>query len=147
VSDARDLRLEISSEPSVEDVHFLDDRIYDFNVEATGIDDGRWLAIFVRDAAGAIVAGLHGHTWGETCEIRTVWVDASLRGRGLGRRLLAAAEAEAVRRACRQIVLATHSFQAPEFYRKLGFEVLAAVDEYPRGHRNLTLRKRLSAAD
>jgi ribosomal protein S18 acetylase RimI-like enzyme len=147
VSDPRELRLEISSEPSVEDVHFLDDRIYDFNVEATGIDDGRWLAIFARDAAGGIVAGLHGHTWGETCEIRTVWVHASLRRRGLGRKLLAAAEAEAVARACRQIVLTTHSFQAPDFYRKLGFEPLAAVDDYPRGHRNLTLRKRLAATD
>jgi hypothetical protein len=37
----------------------------------------------------------------------------------------------------------TFSFQAPAFYAKYGFEVLAVVDDHPRGHRNLLLRKRL----
>jgi ribosomal protein S18 acetylase RimI-like enzyme len=40
-------------------------------------------------------------------------------------------------------VLETHSFQAPGFYRKLGFDVIGRVDGYPRGHEYLTLVKRL----
>ena len=54
-----------------------------------------------------------------------------------------AVEAEAKARNCRQIVLETHSFQAPGFYRKLGFEVIGTVDGYPLGHQYLTLVKRL----
>jgi len=36
-------------------------------------------------------------------------------------------------------------FRAPSFYERHGFEVLAAIEEYPRGHRNLLMRKRLPA--
>ena len=54
-----------------------------------------------------------------------------------------AAEHEARRRGCRQILLATFTFQAPAFYTKHGFEIVAVVDDHPYGHENLLLRKRL----
>ena len=130
-------------EPSPAEVEFLEDRLYEFNAGTTGIDDGRWLGVFHRDDAGSIVAGAAGLTWGGTCELRQVWVETSARGRGLGRRLMAEVEAEAVRRRCGQIVLSTYSFQAPGFYRKLGFEVVAEIPDNPRGHAHLVLRKRL----
>jgi GNAT superfamily N-acetyltransferase len=131
-------------EPASADIEFLEDRLYEFNAGTTGIGDGRGLGIFLRDDTNTIVAGAAGHTWGETCELRQVWVAAELRGRGVGRGLLAEAEAEAVRRGCRQLVLTTHSFQAPEFYRKLGFDVISELPDYPRGYSHLVLRKRLS---
>jgi len=130
-------------EPSSADIGFLEDRLYEFNVAATGVGGGLSLAVFLRDESKTIVAGAAGHTWGETCELRQIWVAEPSRGRGLGRRLIAEAEAEAVRRGCRQLVLTTHSFQAPEFYRNLGFEVVAEVPDYPRGHSQLVLRKLL----
>jgi ribosomal protein S18 acetylase RimI-like enzyme len=135
------------ADPSSSDVEFLEDRLYEFNAGTTGIDGGRTLGVFLRDEARNIVAGATGHTWGEACELRQVWVAESLRGRGLGRRLMTEAQAEALRRGCRQLVLTTHSFQAPEFYRKLGFEVVSEILDCPRGHSHLTLRKRLAPCD
>jgi GNAT superfamily N-acetyltransferase len=140
------VRFEIS-DPSSSDVEFLEDRLYEFNAGTTGINDGQTLGVFLRDEAGTIVAGAIGHTWGEAGELRQVWVAERLRGRGVGRRLMREAEAEALRRGCRQIVLTTHSFQAPEFYRKLGFEVVLEILDCPRGHSHLTLRKRLVPCD
>jgi hypothetical protein len=41
------------------------------------------------------------------------------------------------------MVLTTFDFQAPEFYTKHGFHLLAAVGDYPKGHASLLLQKAL----
>jgi len=129
-------------DPTPDEVQYLEDRIYEFNSSATGIGDGEWLAFFLRDR-DRIVAGICGNTWGGTCELRQFWVEQSQRNCGLGTKLLHAAEREARRRGCTQIVLMTFSFQAPAFYERHGFEAVAAIDDHPQGHRNVLMRKRL----
>jgi GNAT superfamily N-acetyltransferase len=133
----------IAVEPTPDEVQYLEDRIYEFNSSVTGIADGELLAFFVRDR-DRIVAGICGNTWGGTCEVRQFWVEESRRHNGLGTKLLQAAEQEARRRGCTQIVLMTFSFQAPAFYARHGFEVVATIDDHPRGHRNFLMRKRLA---
>jgi GNAT superfamily N-acetyltransferase len=133
--------------PTPDEIHYLEDRIYEFNSATTGITNGEWLAFFERDEIGRIVAGISGDTWGGVLEIRQLWVDESRRSEGLGTKLLEAAEREGRRRGCTQVVLMTFSFQAPAFYAKHGFEVVAALDDHPRGHRNLLLRKVLHESD
>ena|SRR5437588_219601 len=140
-----DPKLDLTDSPDRDDVQFLDDRLYDFNVAATGIDDGRLLAIFARDDAGRVVGGLYGWTWGGCCHVRTLWVDESRRGQGLGTRLMTMAEREARSRGATQMLLDTHSFQAPAFYHRLGFVSVGAYADYPRGHRQIFLQKALGA--
>src|SRR5689334_11580739 len=104
----------VGDEASIEDLQFLEEQINEFNFATTGIDDARLLVMLLRDDAGRIYAGLSGHTWGGVAEIRWLWVDESRRHAGVGGDLLRAAEAEALARGCRKIVLSTHSFQAPD---------------------------------
>jgi GNAT superfamily N-acetyltransferase len=136
-------RFTILETPDRGDVQFLEDRIDEFNVSCSGIDDVRLLTIILRDRDGSIVAGLYGWTWGHCCEVKTLWVHERWRGRGLGTGLMTAAEAEARRRGAAQMVLSTHSFQAPDFYRRLGFESFGRVEDYPVGFASIYLRKRL----
>ena len=117
--------------------------LYRFNVEATGIDDGDLLVITVRGDDDAMVAGLFGWTWGGTCFVDLLHVAEEHRGAGLGSRLLTAAEEEGSRRGCTQVVLATHSFQAPEFYRVRGYVEYGRIDDYPAGHAQIHLAKPL----
>jgi GNAT superfamily N-acetyltransferase len=125
---------------------FLVDRIYEFNARATGCLDGRLVGGRLRDEAGDVVAGFNGHTWGGCCVLVHVWVHEALRGRGLGRALMHAAESEAARRGCGQVVLSTHSFQAPAFYERLGYARLAVIPDQPKGHADLVYVKRLRGA-
>jgi GNAT superfamily N-acetyltransferase len=133
--------LEIEDDPRPEDVAALSDRLYGFNSSVTGVNDGRWLAIFVRDKAGEIEAGLHGWTWGRTGFIQTLWVRDDLRHQGLGARLLATAEQEARRRGCVEVQLDTHDYQAPDFYRRNGYEVIGELPGWPANTRRIFYRK------
>ncbi|MEO8030358.1 MAG: GNAT family N-acetyltransferase [Gemmatimonadota bacterium] len=134
-----------TEEPALADVAFLEQQLDQFNARTTGIHDARRIGVLVRDSSGQILAGVTGYTWGGTCFLGQVWVDESARRNGLGRQLMAEAEAEMRRRGCRQIVLTSHSFQAPGFYQKLGFEIVAEISDYPLGHSDFLLRKPLDA--
>jgi len=135
--------LQVIDAPEALDVQALEDALYDFNVARTGCDDGRYLAIFLKDESGALYAGLSGHTWGAACEIKLFWIAEAQRGRGLGSHMLAAAEAEARTRGCVMVTLASHSFQAPDFYKARGYVEVARIEGYPRGHANVHLVKML----
>ena len=94
----------------------------------------------------AIVAGISGWTWGDCCELQSLWVEPGLSGRWLGLRLLAAAEAEATARGCTQTVHFTYGFQAQRLYERAGYELVGRVEDFPSGTDCLWYRKRLSAA-
>jgi GNAT superfamily N-acetyltransferase len=125
---------------------FLADRIYEFNSKATAYFDGMLLAGCVRCVTGEIIAGFVGHTWGGCCELAHVWVHERHRGRGLGTLLLRSAEAEAVARGCEPIVLATHSFQAPGFYERMGYEKKYVIEGRPKGHADIIYVKVLQGS-
>jgi GNAT superfamily N-acetyltransferase len=122
---------------------FLHSALARFNGDETGLRDGRLLEIEVRLPDGELGAGLTGWTWGGNGYVDVLWVREQDRRGGLGSRLLQAAEQEARARGCTQMVLSTHSFQAPDFYRMRGYEICGETPGYPVGHSQLHLVKRL----
>lgn len=136
--------LEIQRSPTESEIEELRDALINYNVSKHGYSDVSRLAIFVRNGDGSLGAGIYGYAWGGCCEIELLWVSEERRGEGLGTRLMAAAEDEIRRIGCSAIVLDTFSFQAPGFYRKLGFEVVSEITEFPEGHEHYMLVKRLT---
>lgn len=131
--------------PTTEDLTFLEEQINTHNVTQVGAHDYRPLAAFVRDEDGEMIAGISGYTWAGFCEIRFLWVHESVRKQGYGSRLLVSAEREARARGCRVIILSSYSFQAPDFYRRHGYETVGSIEDCPPGYTNVYLKKQLQA--
>lgn len=89
------------------------------------------IGVFCEDKDGKKTAGLTGETFGNWLCIQYLYVDNEYRGQGIGRNLLLAAEKEAAERGCKYVFVDTFSFQAPEFYKKMGYETVFVLDQYP----------------
>jgi GNAT superfamily N-acetyltransferase len=101
-------------------------------------------AISARDDEGALVAGLTGETFWNGLYVHILWVHSTQRRNGYGTALMWQAETIARERGCDVSILSTFSFQAPGFYRKLGYEVFGEVGGLPHNHRRLWLSKQLA---
>jgi GNAT superfamily N-acetyltransferase len=136
-------RLVVDDDPDLAELGLLEDRVAAAAVDAAGVGPGRDLAVFVRDDAGAVIGGISGVTWGGYCELHAMWVDESVRGRGLARQLMAAAEEESRRRGCGQVLFMAYDLLAPNLYERLGYETIAVVEDCPAGSVARWYRKRL----
>ncbi|MDE0565204.1 MULTISPECIES: GNAT family N-acetyltransferase [Shewanella] len=89
------------------------------------------LAAIARDSEGQLIGGVSGRSIYRQLLIEVVWVAKEHRGSGLGSRLMALCEQEAIKRGCLAAQLDTLSFQAPAFYAKQGFAVVGSVSGIP----------------
>lgn len=106
----------------------------------------RPLAILLsHQESDEVVGGLHGLTAFSYLWIDLLFVPESMRGAGIGRKLITAAEVEAARRGCHAASLDTFSFQARGFYERLGYAVFGILDDCPPGHRRFYMTKRLGS--
>src|SRR5512137_3059257 len=94
----------------------VDDGLGAANAAAAPLQDVRPLSCFARSAAGQVVGGVVGRTWGSCCELQQVWVEPAHRRAGIGTSLVREFERHAEARGCRTFYLETFSFQAPDFY-------------------------------
>ena len=116
------------------------------NAAAAALDGVRPLSCFVRGPSGEVIGGAVGRTWGACCESQQLWVDPGQRRQGLGARLVRAFEARAQARGCRTVYLTTFSFQAPAFYRSLGYRSGHELSGFAPGIAKFLMLRTLAAA-
>jgi GNAT superfamily N-acetyltransferase len=90
-----------------------------------------------------LVGGLIGKVFWNWLYADLVWVEEEFRGRGIGAEVMKAAEKRAVEMNLTGIHLWTESWQAPTFYKKLGFSQFAEFKDFPPGHSRFGFRKHL----
>jgi ribosomal protein S18 acetylase RimI-like enzyme len=115
--------------------------------ECNGKKIGRFnwkdLDIQAVDAQGKMVGGLVSGTYWGWLFVKSLWVAEAYRNKGLGTELLQKAEVLAKKRGCQYVHLDTFSFQAPQFYRKLGFKRFGSLKPFPKKSTRYFLYKKI----
>jgi GNAT superfamily N-acetyltransferase len=135
--------LVVEDSPAPADVALLEQHVTEAAVAAAGLGEEQEFAIFAREDDGHIVAGISGIVWGGCCELQAMWVERSLRNRGLARALIAGAEAEARRRDCTLVVFHAYDLLARGLYDRLGYETVGVIENCPAGSSARWYRKAL----
>ncbi len=91
-----------------------------------------------------IAGGLLGNTNWDWLRIEILSVAEHLRGSGLGRALVEKAETIAQERGCKGAWVDTYSFQAPGFYKHLGYQVFGTLPSYPGAEQRIFFMKMLA---
>ncbi|WP_422036814.1 GNAT family N-acetyltransferase [Roseibium sp.] len=100
----------------------VEDRLLHALAEENEQSDNEAFVLKATDDKGKLLGGLTAGTSYHWLLIKTLWVDDSVRGAGLGARLVELAEHEARRLGCHAAWLDTSSPDAHRFYQKLGYE-------------------------
>jgi GNAT superfamily N-acetyltransferase len=140
----RDMKITVTDQPDAEDAAFIRDQLRRFNLLHAPDDAYQPLSVFMIDSTGRLTGGLLGVTYWNWLHIETLWLHEDVRGQGYGRKLLQAAEQEAVRRGCLHAHVDTMDFQSPAFYQREGYTVWGVLEDLPPGHQRIFMRKEIS---
>jgi GNAT superfamily N-acetyltransferase len=97
----------------------------------------------IRGDDGALHGGVVGRLSGDSVYMEIVWNDETVRGTGLGTRMMQLVEDEARRLGAKEAWLYTMSFQARPFYEKLGYRQFAELPWLNGQHKRHFMRKDL----
>lgn len=128
--------MEIFRQENQQDRDFIRRKVIEHNVASLpeGVKSpSEQINFMARDEKGAIIGGITGTAFWQHLHIDFLWVSSEVRGRQLGKRLIRQMEDYALEKGCRLLIVETFSFQAPGFYRKLGFQEFGTIEDHPAG--------------
>ena len=130
-----DLNFEITiGRPKLKDYKVLLDGMLHHHAKQGHQRTSEIINIFLKDKTKRVHGGVILTVLWNGIEINSLWVEETLRGRGLGSKLLKAAEKEGKARGCTIIYTNTFSWQAPGFYTKFGYKPYGKLDNFPPGN-------------
>jgi ribosomal protein S18 acetylase RimI-like enzyme len=139
--------IKTTENPTQDQIDLIGKSLKAYNESKVGPYQRRQVVVEAFDESDTFVGGVYGWLLWGWLYVDYLWVHESHRHGQIGSRLLHACEQFAVTHGIQNARLHTGSFQAPDFYKKHGYEVFATLDEIsPNGEAQVEyfMKKRLS---
>ena len=143
-------RFAIITDPTDEDVKEFQNGFEAFNLAQTNDEFNSpqpWRNLVLKDHEGNVAGGIMTSTLYWTQYLEVLWVDDKYRGLGYGRDLVLEAHRLAKEDGCTSSHVYTFSWQAPDFYQAVGYELIATYVGYHGGITEHILRKRFDSGN
>lgn len=121
-------------EPNPEDFKLLSEGLLVHHASQGHPRTWKKFCIFLKDKNNKAHAGIIVTFLWNGMHIDSLWVDESIRGKDYGTKLMQMAEKEGVKRGCIIAYTDTFTWQAPEFYKKLGYKEYGKLENFPAGN-------------
>jgi ribosomal protein S18 acetylase RimI-like enzyme len=129
-------RFEIITNPTDDEVKEFQNRLEAYNMGQTNGEfksPQPWHNLFLKDQEGTVVGGVFTSTLFWTQYLEVLWVDEKYRGLGYGRDLVLEAQRLAKEIGCISSHVYTFSWQAPDFYQAVGYDLIVTYNGYQGG--------------
>lgn len=99
---------------------------------------------FIYKENGVVLGSIVGNIHWDHLTVEIFFVSKNTQGKGIGSKLLANLEKIALEKKCSYIILETMSFNAPAFYKKNGYQIIAQIENSPlEGETRYFMKKEL----
>lgn len=141
-------RFRIISDPTNDELKEFQQGLESYNMEKTKGEFNSpqpWHNLVLRDKEGNAVGGISTSTLYWTQYLEVLWVDEKYRGLGYGKDLILVAQRLAKEIGCISSHVYTFSWQAPEVYQAVGYDLIVTFDGYHCGIKEHVLMRRLDS--
>lgn len=139
-----EISLEVCDNPEADQLLPVEEGLNQFNDLMTGMSDRKPLAVLIKSTTtGKVIGGMQGRSSLGLLFIDLFYLPPELRRKGVGTDVLRRFEDEGRKRGCSAAFLYTISFQAPDFYKKHGWEEFGRIDCKPEGTSRIFMKKAL----
>lgn len=126
--------------------NFFEEKIIEYNANKVSSfisDKSRQKLCYAYEEGFQVLAGMSLEFYWGILHINFLWVDEKSRWEKIGEQFLSLAKDIANKNACSIIYLETYSFQAPDFYKRYGFEEFGRLDNIPNENSTLYFMKKI----
>ncbi|MFY8275516.1 GNAT family N-acetyltransferase [Pseudoalteromonas sp. SSDWG2] len=136
------MRNKIVADNSTQLSEWLKEQVVAFNQSQWPVQRQE-LGFSINNEDAQRIGGISGRWFGNWLLIDWLWVNPEDRGQGYASELLSKLESHAKELGANKAVLDTLEFQAPEFYRRHGYEEVFVLENYPLTGRRSYMCKEL----
>ncbi|TMU84951.1 GNAT family N-acetyltransferase [Bacillus sp. BHET2] len=129
-----------------EDSDYIRKRLVEYNMTQIDYETKTPLekiSFVLRNDEDEIVGGVVGEMFWHHLHVDFLWVSEDFRHGGYGSKLIHQIEEYAREKGCHLVMLDTFSFQAPDFYKKMGYREFGVLEDFPKGRSQHFMEKRL----